>query len=199
MVNYDTLRIAVLKGLKKYLDCPIIRNNQNVEPPPFPYVTYHITTPSTQNKGTYGEYDDGKARKLVNHIWSITTHSDKYAEAITIANKAKDWLDYIGTVYLSDNGVVVLSVTNITDRSNVLSIDYKYSYGFDCTFPVFDEVEMPDNGTIETCSFEEDHNKKLENRLDGIDGIERVGYSGNRANSEEEELNELFENRLGGV
>lgn len=195
MVDYDTLRIAVIKGLKKYLNCPIIRNNQNAEPPPFPYVTYQITTPSTQNNGTYGEYSDGKARKPVNHIWSITTHSNDYSEALTIANKARDWLDFVGTTYLSDNGIDVQSVTNITDRSNVLTVDYRYSYGFDCIYSTFDVVIMPDKETIENISLEEDMMSKLENRLDGV---ERVAYGSNTTTTEEDALLKALEKRLSG-
>ena len=156
MVNTDNIRKTVVPALKKYTGASLIRANQNAEPPNFPFSTYHITTLATQNNGTFGEYADGVARKPVKQIWSITSHSDIYEEALANANKMREWLDYVGTVYLSDNGIVVESVGVVGDRSNILTVDYQYSFGFDCTFAVFDEIGIPDNGVIETFAFKED-------------------------------------------
>lgn len=196
MIDFENLRIITVKGLKKYLKCQVIRNSQNAEPPPFPYTTYKITTYSTQNGGTYGEYEDGKARKPVKQIWSITSHSDDYVEAITLANKAREWLDYVGRVYLSDNGVIVESVGAVTDRSNVLTVDYQYSYGFDCTFPVFDEIDIPNDGIIEVFSYEENLIPRLEDRLDGVESG-TVSYS--HISAEDSELIDELERRLEGM
>lgn len=141
MVDFENLRETVVTGLKKYLNCPVIRNNQSAEPPAYPYVSYTITTLMAENKGTYGEYEDGKARKPVTQTWSITAQSDDNTESITLANKAREWLDYVGTVYLNDNNVIVQSVTGVTNRDNVLTTDYEYKNGFDCVFWCCDEVD----------------------------------------------------------
>lgn len=197
MIDCENLRITTVKGLKKYLKkCQIIRSDQNAEPPPFPYLTYKITTYATENRGTYGEYEDGKARKPVKQIWSITAHSDKYTEAITLANKAREWLDYVGRVYLADNGVIVESVGAVTDRSNVLTVDYLYSYGFDCTFPVFDEIDISNDEIIEVFSYEENLIPQLKDRLDGIDSG-TVSYS--HISAEDSELIDELERRLEGM
>lgn len=195
MIDFKNLKITVVKGLKKYLGCPVIGNNQNAEPPPYPYVSFTITTPATANNGTYGEYNDGKARKPVNCIWSITAQSDDNTESVTLANKAREWLDYAGTVYLNDNNVVVQSVGNVGNRDNVLTAEYEYKNGFDCVFTVYDVVDLPDNGSLETVSFQEDANANLEDRLDGV---ETISYSGNQVQEDENELNELLKNRLNG-
>lgn len=198
MINTENIRITVVPALKKYTGTHLIRANQNAEPPPYPYSTYHITTYATQNNGTFGEYADGKARKPVNQIWSLTTHSNKYEEAFTIANKMREWLDYVGTVYLKDNGIVVQSVGAVGDRSNVLTADYEYSFGFDCILSVFDEVDMPDNGAIEGLVFNEDYFPKLKNRLDGVAiSAHSVSYGGSSA--EDGELIEMLERRLEGM
>lgn len=161
MINTDNIRKTVVPALKKYTGAYLIRANQNAEPPPYPYSTYHITTYATQNNGTFGEYADGVSRKPVKQIWSFTTHSDKYEEAFTIANKLREWLDYVGTIYLSDNRIVVESVGAIADRSNVLTVDYQYSFGFDCTFSVFDEAIITDDSVIEKFIYEKDGIEKL--------------------------------------
>lgn len=125
--------------------------------PDFPFLGYNITTLSTENKGTYGQYDDGTLRKPVKQIFSFTAQSDDYTEAVELANKAHDYLDYIGTQFLNDNDVIVESVGNVTDRSNLLTSDYIYSYGFDCFFWLFDEIksDLPKFGEIEDYEIKE--------------------------------------------
>lgn len=149
MINISYPRKIIVAGLKKYLDCTVIRGNQNAEIPAFPFVSYNITTLSSQNNGTYGIYADGISRKSTVQTWSITTHSNDYNEAAELASKAREWLDYTGTVYLNDNNVIVQSVGNVTDRSNLLTSDYVYSFGFDCFLWLYDEVTTPDDGVIE--------------------------------------------------
>ena len=72
MMNYENLKSVVAKGLKDYLKIPVIRADQNQKPPKYPYGTYKATTPMTANNGTYGEYEDGKARKPVKSIFSFS-------------------------------------------------------------------------------------------------------------------------------
>ena len=195
MIDYGNLRTTVVTGLKKYLDCLVIRNNQNAEPPPYPYVSYTITTLMTANNGTYGEYEDGKARKPVTCIWSVTVQSDDDIECVTLVNKAREWFDYAGTVYLNDNNVIVQSVGAITNRDNVLTVDYEYKKGFDVVFWLFDEVDIPNNEAIETVSFEEDSFSKLENRLDGT---ERPAFGTGTATDGDDALIAALEKRLSG-
>ena len=149
MFNTDNVRLVTVKGLKEHLDIPVVRSNQTGKMPEGVHITYTITTIATENHGTYGEYADGKARKPVKQIWSITAHSNDYAEAVSYANRARSWLDYEGTLYLDENGVIVESVGSIGDRSNILTVDYQYTYGFDVTFWGYDEIDIPDNGAIE--------------------------------------------------
>ena len=82
---YDKLRETVVTGLKDYLGVPVIRGNQNAEPPDYPYVSYNITTFESANNGTWGEYKDGIDRIPVTQNWSISVQSDKYDEIITLA------------------------------------------------------------------------------------------------------------------
>ena len=177
MVNTDNIRSTVVKGVREHCKCPFIRKNQTAKMPDYPYLGYTITTHATENKGTYGVYDDGVARKPVSQIWSITACSNNYEEAVRLANEAHDWFDYTGDIYMSDNDVIVESVGAVGDRSNLLTAEYEYSYGFDVTFSAFDEIEMPDNGTIETVNLgngaidkpptTEELIERLEKRLDG--------------------------------
>lgn len=149
MVDIERLQLIVAKGLKDYLKCPVIRSNQNADPPKYPYVSFTITTVESENNGTYQEHEDGIARKGVNTVWSITALADNNAGSVKLAQKARDWLGLVGTTYLNDNGVIVQAVTSVTNRDNVLSAEYEYRNGFDCFFWGYDTVEMPDVESIE--------------------------------------------------
>ena len=143
MIDSENLRLNVVKGLKSFLQIPVIRGNQNAEPPKYPYLSYNVTTAASENNGTYGEYSDGTDRKPVTQTWSITVQSDDESEALRLALKARDWLDHIGRAYLSDNHIIVQSVTSVTSRDNVLTIEYEYKKGFDVVFWLYDEIENP--------------------------------------------------------
>lgn len=197
MIDYENLRTTVVKGLNKYLNCIVVRSNQDAELPPYPFISYTIITPMSEYKGTYGVYDDGVLRKPVTTTWSITALSDDSMESVKLANKAREWLDCAGTTYLSDNGVIVQSVGSVTNRDNVISVGYEYKNGFDCVFSCFDEVKLLDEETIETVSMETDWAKRLEAR---IDGVEYNVIGGKEEQTEEESiLYEQLARRLNGV
>lgn len=143
MIDNENLRLKVVKELKNYLQIPIIRGNQNAEPPKYPYLSYNVTTVASENNGTYGEYSDGIDRKPVTQTWSITVQSDDESEALRLALKARDWLDHIGRAYLSDNHIIVQSITSVTSRDSILTIEYEYKKGFDIVFWLYDEIENP--------------------------------------------------------
>lgn len=152
MLNTEGLRETVVTGLTDALQCTVIRGNQTAKMPAFPFIAYNITTLCKSNNGTYGEWEDGISRLPCVQTWSITAHSNKYEEAVRLASKAQTWLKYSGKTYLNDNDVIVQSVGNVTDRSNILTNDYIYSLGFDCDFWLYDEVEnsIEESGYIES-------------------------------------------------
>lgn len=197
MIDYEKMRVTVVKGLRTYLDCPVIRSNQTAELPPYPYISYTVTTLMSANRGTYGEWDDGIARKQVTTTWSITALSDDNAESVALAMKAREWLELVGQTYLNDNKVIVQSVGAITNRDNILTYGYEYRNGFDCVFWCHDEVKMPETEEIKEVVLENDINDRLEARLDGV---ERYAVTGNqKQTSESDALNDELENRLNGA
>ena len=159
MLNTENQREIVATGLNNYLGCKVVRTNQTAEMPAFPFLGYNITTLASENKGTYGEYEDGIARKPVLQTYSFTAHSDDYTQAVELANKAHQWLEFVGTQYLNDNDAIVQSVGSVTDRSNLLTSGYIYSFGFDCFFLMYDEINLAEveisNGEIETATITE--------------------------------------------
>lgn len=141
MIDNENLREAVVSGLKDYLKIDVIRANQNEKPPSYPFLSYTVTQLQSENKGTYGVYEDGIDRIPVTQIWSISSLSDKEDESIMYATKAREWLEHIGRVYLKSKGVTVQSVTSVSNRDNVLTVEYEYKNGFDVVFYLMNEVE----------------------------------------------------------
>lgn len=175
MIDFDYIRQVVVTGLKKHLGCPVVKQNQNAEPPSYPYCSYMIPIPKKANKGTFGVYDDGIHRKECTQTWSITIQSEDDSECVRLASKANEWFDYVGLTYLNDNGIIVQSVGDITNRDNILTVDFEYRKGFDVVFWMHDEIENPtdETGWIEKVEFGNstieytDPAEKLEARLDG--------------------------------
>lgn len=180
LIDLDAIRTTIVKGLKGYLKIPVIRLNQTGEPPAYPYLSYTITNLINENKGTWGEYEDGKNRKPATQTWSITVQSDNASEAMELTVKAHDWLDRVGLVYLNDNGIIVESLSNVSNRDNMITIEYEYRHGFDVVFWLLNEVQSitEETGYIEeaainnipyTREYEVDElNMLLEQRLDGV-------------------------------
>lgn len=158
MVDNEGLRKTVVKGLQGYLNIPVVRGNQNAAPPDYPYLSYTVTTLESANNGTWGEYEDGTDRIPVTQTWSITVQSDKDSESVTLASKAREFLCHIGTCYLNDNDVIVQSVTNITNRDSLITIEYEYRNGFDVSFWMMNEEKNPIEkiGTIEKVNIREE-------------------------------------------
>ena len=150
MIDYENMRRIIVKGLKNYLKCPVIRNNQDEAPPDYPFVSYTVTTLMRANNGTYGEYSDDVYRKPTVQTWSITAQSSSNSESVNLISKAREWFDRAGTLYLNDNNVIVQSVGSITNRDNVLTVGYEYKNGFDVDFWLFETVEDTDTEIIET-------------------------------------------------
>lgn len=150
MIDNEKLRTVVVKGLKEHLGISVIRGNQNAAPPDYPYLSYNVTTLESANNGTWGEYEDNVDRIPVTQSWSITVQSDNDIESVTLASKAREFLCHTGTCYLNDNAVIVQKVTNITNRDNLISIEYEYKNGFDAVFWMMNEEKNPidEIGTI---------------------------------------------------
>lgn len=147
MIDLHDLRETILTGLREYLGIQMIRADQTAPSPPYPYGTAKATTPATANQGTWQQHDDGIDRKMVRSIWSFSFLSADHDESVMLATKAREWFDHTGHVWLSDRGINVQSITDITNRDNILTVEYERKNGFDVVFYVFDEAENPSKST----------------------------------------------------
>lgn len=155
MIPYKELTTVIPKSLSEYLGVPVIRGNQTAPAPAYPYGTYNITTIAGANNGTWQQHEDGKDRKQVRSIWSFSWLASDWDESVELAIKAKNWLTHSGRLLLSESGITVQSVTEITNRDNLLTVEYERKNGFDVVFYVYDEVDslVGTTGYIESGEF----------------------------------------------
>lgn len=141
MIDHRKNEIVIVENLRAYLStevrpCEVVRQNQVAEIPPYPYVSYTLTTPASGDKGTYSKAEDGTLYKAVLQTWSFTVQSDDQEEALTLALKAYDYFSIVGVTTLADNGITVRRVRDVSTRDNMITIQYEYRNGLDVTFGV---------------------------------------------------------------
>lgn len=158
MIDFRKNEIIIVEELQKVLStserpCAVIRGNQVAPIPLYPYVSYNVITPIVANNKQYCIDDEGNTFKELKQIWSFTVQSNDSTESQILAAKAFDWFSYNGNTFLSDNNIVAQSVTNITNRDNLLSVGYEYRNGFDVTFNLMHKIEnLKYDGEIESMS-----------------------------------------------
>lgn len=157
MIQHRTNEITIVDKLKAYLStdvrpCEVVRQNQVAKAPAYPYVSYTVTTPVVDNRGTYCEEGDKLYKNLL-QTWSFTVQSDDDDEALTLGMKMYDFFAVVGITPLADAGINIHRVTNLTTRDNLLTIQYEHRQGLDVTFGLL-SVIASDNQV---------HKEKIEN------------------------------------
>lgn len=156
MIDFEAKRNTIISLIENALNVPIMRTNQNAEPPDCDYISYTVTTPMKVNNGTYGEYSkDGKKYygKEFQQVWSFTAHSTDDLRSKNIAFALYDFLDRIGSTELSDNRIAIQRIEDITNRDNLLTTGYEYRNGFDVTFNFLNEIEDTTDEVIDGMNY----------------------------------------------
>lgn len=158
MIKFRENEKIIVNGLQDWLaskgyKSPVVMANQTAPMPDHPYISYTITSPVVADMKGYCEADDGTRYKSLTQMWSFTAQADDDATAFEVAALAYDWFALTGNTFLSDNEIVAQRVGNITNRDNLLSIEYEYRRGFDVEFLLTHTLEKDDcetAGYIET-------------------------------------------------
>lgn len=163
MIDLRKNEIVIVDTLKNYLrtmarTCEVVRQNQIAKAPAYPYVSYTVTTPLSEMRGTYAEAKDGTLYRDMMQTWSFTAQSDDEDEAMELGMKLHDFFTASGITVLADNGITVRRVTNLTTRDNLLTIQYEFRKGLDVMFGLLYSItpdEQPFKDVIETNEFKE--------------------------------------------
>lgn len=137
-MNQNQITVKLQNLLQELLGYPVIKANQHSPAPPYPYVTYTITSPVVANGGTWGEYEDSVKRKPFKQVWSFTVQSNDDTQALELAMRLYDYFDNRNEALDGEN-IIVEGVSNINNRDNFITIQYEYRYGFDVTFVLMRE------------------------------------------------------------
>lgn len=148
MIDQQHIETTIINELQNYLNCPVILANQHSPAPPYPYVSFTITSLKNENHGTYGTLSDGRYYKPVRQTWSFTVQSDNDIQCSEIALNAFDWFSLIAVTYLADNEIYIERLEDIANRDNLITIQYEYRRGFDVRFVIMDVIDH-DYETIE--------------------------------------------------
>lgn len=152
MIDYPVLRSAIVSRIKSALGIPVILGDQTGKLPPYPFVTYKMTSPylETSQHGTEGVEDteDGIKRTRKKHVevvFSFTAHSKNSDEAYQKCYEIVEYFDFAGRDSLRESGIVVVGLSNVQSRDVFLTIDYERRVGLDVRFRVIDRSEMLDD------------------------------------------------------
>ena len=160
-MNIREVEKSIIAGLERYLSsvdrpCKVVLANLNTPMPNYPYIAYTPIQAVVQNDATYGIDENGNRIKAFDSTFSFTVQSDSEDESVFLAVKARRWFDAVGITYLSDNGISVKRISSVTNRDNLISIEYEYKNGFDVTFILLDVIspsEFESDGFIEQAEF----------------------------------------------
>lgn len=123
----------------------VFQKDLNKKSPPFPFITYNITSPHIPftGEGNFSreprpsldsrfEFDIVETLETQPTVmYSFTTYSDDNSEALETALLLRDWFKHIGTQVFRDNNFVIVEAGTIQDRTINLVGSYEYRYGFD--------------------------------------------------------------------
>ena len=165
MIDYASIRSAIVRPLAAALGLPVIMADQTGEIPPHPYVTYKMTSPyletSVHGSESVEGTPDGIKRTQIKHIEvvvSFTVHVKGEDDAYQRCYALIDHFDFSGRDALREAGVTVVGVTNAQNRDVFLTIEYERRVGCDVRFRVVNRSEFapePEIGDyIETAEIE---------------------------------------------
>lgn len=150
MIDIESIRVAVVKGLRESLAVSVIRSNTPNKLPKLPFLSYTITSLLDNEKGTWSRYESDLADRIpAAQTWSITLNAADFGECSKLAISAYDYFSKTATEYFKKYGIVILSVSEIVPRDTFLSVDYEYRLGFDVKLGLMNEVSFKNETATE--------------------------------------------------
>jgi len=144
VINITKIRNDIVAGLYSYMNIPVIFMQQNKPKPPYPFISYKITTPFTNDSqeilttekvassNPNFDYDIQYTRSEQPQMTiSITAYSKDIGESENKALEALGWFKFIGRDYLEGKGIVVVDTTAVQNRDTLIVDDYERRIGFD--------------------------------------------------------------------
>ena len=138
MREYNRL---LCEGITAELGCPVVKSNITDHIPKYPYVSFTVTGIRTRQR-TYADAEQPYVPAEVSYSFTVQSNDDY--EALTLAMKLHDWFEETGRMYLKDNGMVFTDIGQISERDNMITLEYEHRKGFDCVLNLMNYVERND-------------------------------------------------------
>lgn len=132
------MRNKLIEKLYNHMLIPVIPSDEDADVPSGPYVVYSITSDylkngqdvifhSTDIEGVTTQVYEN----LVESSFSFTVHSEQRDDAQVRCEELISFFDRTGRALLSDEGITVVSVGNVENRSIFLVDHYERRFGAD--------------------------------------------------------------------
>lgn len=150
-MDYKEIRNTIVKGLHEFLNVPVVPTDDIGDKPDYPYISYKFTTlkmpqgshnlyrdvvKSNDDKFQYDvEYTRKEQPKMV---LSMNSYSEDEVEAYQLALEMEAWFKFYGYMYLKENGIIIVDIGNVQDRTIRIVDNYEKRQGFDVSIRVMD-------------------------------------------------------------
>ncbi|MCY7484431.1 LIC_12616 family protein [Paenibacillus alvei] len=145
MVPFRNIRSAIVRGLKEYMNLPVIEMNGGGDVPAGEFMTYHFPDGFGEPSGQpIYEQENNTLRQIETVTFSVSflSYAADSATSIENAMRACDWFKGAGHDILKDAvNVVVVEVGSIENRDIVMEEVWERRHGFEVEFRTLDVVE----------------------------------------------------------
>jgi len=148
LIDYKTIRNALVSGLNNYTGKLAILADQSKHKPSYPYVTVKFSSLLDSDSMNPNEYiqnvEGGVVVKEITNpemMVSVNCYGEEDDDSIDLALNAYSWFKTAGHFELEEKGIVVVSMEPIQNRDTVLGdVTYERKQGFDVRLRVKGEV-----------------------------------------------------------
>lgn len=154
LIKHSEIRDPLVFGLHNYMDLLVVQQSSIGDQPEYPFCTYSVTSPYLQ-LGQPEHYTDVQERSIEHYeqVYSFTIASTDEDEAMDLCLKAVQYFKFYGVQELKDKNIVVVKISNVTARDNMITINYERRYGFDVRVRVASEEVQEVTEVIEAIKF----------------------------------------------
>ena len=156
MTKHEFVRNAIVKGLHEYMGILVIESSTIGNMPPYPFITYTITSPYLGIGYMEDYYEEENTRIQNRHVqhyervFSFTIVANDVDEAMNRCMQAMQYFKCDGVWELKDKNIVIVEVNSATTRDTFITIDYERRYGFDVRIRLCEEEARETENIIET-------------------------------------------------
>lgn len=148
LLDVPGIRNPIIAGLYGKLQRPVIRSDQAGDIPDYPYVAYSITSPYIDSYGHDSEriftaegVTSIEQTKNIEMVFSFTAYADDEDKASALCMKAIEHFNREARDDLRAAGIVLVSNTDVQNRSLLLVEHYERRMGVDFRFRVVDRSQ----------------------------------------------------------